>query len=622
MKKGTIIKGVILGLAICGSTFIINSNSFSPTNSIHSVYADTREVAITDAKLKSAICRNLGKNVNDKLYSDEFLKATDYNPDPETTKINRRCIDLSNSGVTDIKELLQFELPESLVAIDLSDNNLTNDDIKNIDNLLALTTTDIEYTYDKDPDNNIVDDDIVKIPIRTDWDTQILKVNLNNNNIDLDALSTEELSNPKFIYGIQNINLHPSGMNLYDEVKDIKYYFKESPSDNDHVYIASSYIYNQHKVDDNISFKPNQILPLINPDKLGEYEIYIGNPKDTETGYFHSIPAYEVSFKVFTAEINSSYSVERKAMFNLQPSDVIITGLNGDVDKDIKDASTNTIGLKDVNVVITNIDTSRNVSLQFLVKDTIAPTISLIPNNTNVIYWRQNKEFVDPGYKGYDSGDDISELVNVDASDLDITKLGTYTIKYNLTDLAGNPASEVTRMVVVQEQVLDEITLRTTTQDLIVGQDIVLVVEPSGDIDIDRYTDFHYTWYLNGKAFKTTEGDNTSGKSTTVINLDNTSIVDITVELHAKQKLDNADIYISSQKLQLQPKLADNNTTIIVAMIVALAIVLGVFIGSAIHKAHKSKKTSKKSKSVSPQNTNIQVIKNYPDNNNTSNDNK
>lgn len=619
MRKGNIIKGTLLGLAICGSFFASTYNyqtstdlNIYPRNNIQ-VYASSDEVILQDTNLKSAICRNLGKNINDKLYSDDFLNASAYNPDPNTSKIERRCIDLSNSNIKDIKELLQFELPATLVAIDLSGNKLNNEDITKINNLLSLTLTDSKYIFDPNPSNNS-DQDIIEIPIRTDWNTQILKVNLNNNNINLSSLTQSELNNTKFIYGIQNLNLHTSGMNLYDEVKDIKYYFKSS----DHVYLGTTYSY--HGVGGiNPTFKDNQISPLIPANAVGEYQITINNAGNSETGYFYNMPSFQKSFKVFTAEIESTFSVERKNLLSLRPENIIINGLLGDTDLNIKDASTNSIGMQDVNIVVTNGNDTRAVTLKFLVKDTVIPTISLSPNNTNIIYWRQNKEFIDPGYKGYDSGDDITHLVQVDTSGLDITTLGTYSITYNLTDLAGNHALEVTRMVIIQEQVLDEVNLRISTDKVIVGREIIITAEPNKNIDITKYSNFEYTWYLNGKAFRSTQGDASTGRSTTVITLDNTNEVDITVELHAKQNLDNADVYVTSDKLIIKAELADNNTTIIIAMMIALGIIVIVFVGTTIHKKRKSRRTHQKSKSTSAKsnhNANIQVIKDYPDDKN------
>jgi len=319
--------------------------------------------------------------------------------------------------------------------------------------------------------------------------------------------------------------------------------------------------------------------------------------------------------KVFTASIKSTFSIERKSLFNLPLENVEINGILGDYSLIINNAPTSVAGIQTVLVVITAGNTTRAIPLQFNVVDTTIPTITLSPNNTNVIYWRKNRSFVDPGFTGDDSGDNLTSFVNVDYSNLDVTTVGTYTIKYNLRDLSGLNAIEVIRTVIVQEQVLDEISLKTTTENLEVGKEIILTVQPHEDIDTDKYSNFVYTWYLNGEFFKTTSGDH-SGKSTTIITPDKTGKYDIQVKLHAKQKIDNADVYVDSQILELNVELVDSNLTLIIAMVVALVIVMGVFVGSYIVKARRTKKLAKKSsKTTTNKNSNIQVIRNYNDNN-------
>ena len=136
------------------------------------------------------------------------------------------------------------------------------------------------------------------------------------------------------------------------------------------------------------------------------------------------------------------------------------------------------------------------------------------------MYWRQFKEWKDPGYSGWDSGDNLTNSVKVDRSELDETVCGTYLIKYSLEDLSGNTIS-TTRTIIVQESVLDEIKISTTKDKFNVREEIFLSVEPAPNTPISKYKDYVYTWYLDGVEFKTTKGDALTAKSTTILVLDN-----------------------------------------------------------------------------------------------------
>ena len=186
MKKKHLIQSLILGLSLFGSIFGIQSTKST-------IYAADTTAKIYNSNLQSALCRTLDKNSGSTLYYGDFLNNAKYIPDGETGKIEKRCIDLSYSQVTDIIGLIQFDLPDTCVAIDLSGNNITNDNLKKIVNTLKLTKADISYTL-KEGDSGYNKDEEKKIAINEDWNTQILKVNLNNNNIDLDTLDESILN--------------------------------------------------------------------------------------------------------------------------------------------------------------------------------------------------------------------------------------------------------------------------------------------------------------------------------------------------------------------------------------------------------------------------------------------
>ena len=82
-------------------------------------------------------------------------------------------------------------------------------------------------------------------------------------------------------------------------------------------------------------------------------------------------------------------------------------------------------------------------------QDTVAPSISL--NGSTPIYVEQGTVFADPGASASDNKDgDISNKIVVTGS-VNSNSSGTYIVRYNVSDLAGNKAPEVTRSVIVRD---------------------------------------------------------------------------------------------------------------------------------------------------------------------------
>lgn len=89
----------------------------------------------------------------------------------------------------------------------------------------------------------------------------------------------------------------------------------------------------------------------------------------------------------------------------------------------------------------------KSVERDIQVVDTSAPVIKLNGNDSIRVF--ENTSFEDPGYSAIDNYDgDVSALVSVDTSQLDMLTQGTYTITYRVNDSSGN-SSEVTRQVEV-----------------------------------------------------------------------------------------------------------------------------------------------------------------------------
>jgi len=80
-------------------------------------------------------------------------------------------------------------------------------------------------------------------------------------------------------------------------------------------------------------------------------------------------------------------------------------------------------------------------------KDTTAPTITL--KGANPQFVDKGTAYVDPGYTADDDVDgDISNDVKVSGT-VDVNTEGTYKLKYNVSDKAGNNADEKSRTVKV-----------------------------------------------------------------------------------------------------------------------------------------------------------------------------
>ena len=83
--------------------------------------------------------------------------------------------------------------------------------------------------------------------------------------------------------------------------------------------------------------------------------------------------------------------------------------------------------------------------------DVTAPVITLTGDATVSV--NQNEPYIDPGATA-----DTGETVVVDASSVDTATVGSYMVTYNVTDEAGNAATQVTRTVNVVA-VAQEITV-------------------------------------------------------------------------------------------------------------------------------------------------------------------
>ena len=83
---------------------------------------------------------------------------------------------------------------------------------------------------------------------------------------------------------------------------------------------------------------------------------------------------------------------------------------------------------------------------QVIIVDTVAPVITLLGDS--VVNLTIGNDYADAGATASDSGSDLtSSIVTVNLVNKDV--IGTYTVTYNVSDAAGNPATEVTRTIIV-----------------------------------------------------------------------------------------------------------------------------------------------------------------------------
>ncbi|NLC87272.1 MAG: DUF5011 domain-containing protein [Clostridiaceae bacterium] len=110
--------------------------------------------------------------------------------------------------------------------------------------------------------------------------------------------------------------------------------------------------------------------------------------------------------------------------------------------------------------------------------DNTKPIITL--NGDSEIFVEFGTEYEELGAVVTDNVDEGLEAIIT--SDLDLTKLGTYTIKYNVTDTAGNIADEVTRTVVVGDTTAPIIILGNRSDHLKVYEAQTGTYNPTTDV--------------------------------------------------------------------------------------------------------------------------------------------
>ena len=130
-------------------------------------------------------------------------------------------------------------------------------------------------------------------------------------------------------------------------------------------------------------------------------------------------------------------------------------------------ADATTLGLHVYTIIVTSSTgnvASKTVAYQVVedpVQDTVAPVIVLLGSNPQTL--TVGDSYVELGATALDNIDgDISSSIVIDASNVDMSSAGTYTVTYNVSDSSGNSAVEQTRTVVVKEKFDDTASLAVT----------------------------------------------------------------------------------------------------------------------------------------------------------------
>lgn len=196
-------------------------------------------------------------------------------------------------------------------------------------------------------------------------------------------------------------------------------------------------------------------------------------------------------------------------------------------------------------------------------EDENAPAISL--NGLSEITIDLGETFNDPGASANDEEDgDLTKSVTVTGT-VDNQKVGTYTLKYNVSDEAGNPATEVTRTVKVRS---NKLAGSYKVTDVVTGSSANGTYNYDVDItqsstDYNKILIGNFGGFSVGKVSATVEGNSitipsqsvtaTAGSGTVTVTLSGTGTYDgatfkvLTLSYSASNGLGNGQATLTKQ---------------------------------------------------------------------------
>lgn len=261
----------------------------------------------------------------------------------------------------------------------------------------------------------------------------------------------------------------------------------------------------------------------VDANTVGTYSVYFdtpGAPRVIQVVYIAdtNIPTITVDTLTQTLEVGGTYN---------PPSATASDAFYGDITSSIVINNTvdeNTVG--SYNVTWDVDDINGNSAIQQIqtvnVVDTVIPEIQL---NDAAVKTIEYGTYVAPSVTATDNYDNDANLTSQIVQSGDVitasTDLGTYTVRYNVSDAAGNAASEVTQTITIQDTVAPVLNLNASSSiNLNVGtawtvpnvtatdtydDDAVLTsqITQTGTVDPNTLSTYVVTWNVtdsNGNA--------------------------------------------------------------------------------------------------------------------------
>ena len=196
------------------------------------------------------------------------------------------------------------------------------------------------------------------------------------------------------------------------------------------------------------------------------------------------IGTYAVTYDVTDAEGNAADRVTRMVMvtdtvipditaplaMTFEATDTLTplsrsdygTATSGDDTADITDDAPDAFPLGATTITWTATDPATNemIATQVVtIVDTTKPVIALLGADPQTVefgttYTELNATATDE----VDDDDELTRRIVIDANAVDVDLIGTYAVTYDVTDAEGNAADRVTRMVMVTDTVIPDIT--------------------------------------------------------------------------------------------------------------------------------------------------------------------
>jgi len=114
------------------------------------------------------------------------------------------------------------------------------------------------------------------------------------------------------------------------------------------------------------------------------------------------------------------------------------------------------------NVTDSNGNKADTVTRTIKVVDKTKPEIKLIGNKEITLY--KGQTYIEQGATATDNYDGNISIKVVKTGQVDTSKVGTYTVKYDVTDISGNKADTVTRTIIVKEDGVANIAMSSNLQ--------------------------------------------------------------------------------------------------------------------------------------------------------------